>query len=494
MHISRTPGKLLLSKRLDPEYYAPQHLADEESLSDLGTISLGSTGKLFVGPFGSKLPTSVFVKEGVPLFRVGNVGEMDVVLKNLAMISPNLHHEIAGSEVVPGDVLIVKASVGEKVCVVPKSIQHANITQHIIGLRPNGTVDQFFIAAVLFSVYGRRQVERRALGAVIQYLGVGDARTVLIPGISPDAQAYIGNKVRQAEALRAAARASEQSFNDEVAVDVSSGVGGGIFNRVHANRIGSDLNPGRYNSDRLRVVDQLIAGGGRRLGSFASISTKTAEPESPSQTYLGLDGISSVNVDLTVSSIQEAEPTGISRQLEAGIAVSKLRPYLNKVALIPSGLDGMLASTELLCIRPKGIHAGFVYGVLKLGTTVRQLNPVATGATHPRVTAADVLDVVVPLHKDHERLGRTLEAAQRAYFAARALTQAARLLVEALIERKITEAELIAAHQRPEADRALLMRLTPDGVDVPGADPLFADLDWLQALLAEAGGGQSDAL
>jgi type I restriction enzyme S subunit len=63
-------------------------------------------------------------------------------------------------------------------------------------------------------------------------------------------------------------------------------------------------------------------------------------------------------------------------------------------------------------------------------------------------------------------------------------------LIEALIEGKVTEAELVNAQEALErgdktADRALLSRLTRKGVDVSGEPPLFPDLDALYALLAQ---------
>jgi len=110
MHISHTSPAWLLTKRLNPDYYAPRHIEDDNTLMTIGAVQLKSVGKLFVGPFGSELPTSVFAEEGVPLFRVGNVGEMEVDENNLARISSALHDKLGASEVVPGDILIVKAS------------------------------------------------------------------------------------------------------------------------------------------------------------------------------------------------------------------------------------------------------------------------------------------------------------------------------------------------------------------------------------------------
>ena len=70
------------------------------------------------------------------------------------------------------------------------------------------------------------------------------------------------------------------------------------------------------------------------------------------------------------------------------------------------------------------------------------------------------------------------------------LTNAAKFLVEALIEGQLTEAELIAAEQALQAgndqpDRQILNRLKTDGVDGQG-QALFSDLDQLYSLLEQA--------
>ena len=120
--------------------------------------------------------------------------------------------------------------------------------------------------------------------------------------------------------------------------------------------------------------------------------------------------------------------------LHEGPALSRLRPYLNKVTFIPATLAGGVGSTELLLVSPRaGINGWFLYGVLKLDSSVRQLNPVATGSTHPRVDREDVLELIVPWHDNHVALGAKLSVAQRCYFASSALTAAATQLVEQLV-------------------------------------------------------------
>jgi type I restriction enzyme, S subunit len=194
---NRVKARLLDPDRVDPDYYHPQHLDDEEILRKFGAEKLGRVGKFFTGPFGSKLPSSLYLSQGVPLFRVGNVGAMKFEPSGMAYLAPSVHSSLSASEVVSGDLLIVKASVGEKICKVPESISKANITQHIIAIRPNNNFDIDYIATFLFCAYGKRQLIRRSLGSIIQYLGVDDARTVLFPKIDGTLQNYIGDMVRQ---------------------------------------------------------------------------------------------------------------------------------------------------------------------------------------------------------------------------------------------------------------------------------------------------------
>ncbi len=71
------------------------------------------------------------------------------------------------------------------------------------------------------------------------------------------------------------------------------------------------------------------------------------------------------------------------------------------------------------------------------------------------------------------------------------LTEAAKLLVEALIEGDLQESELKAAQEALQQgdnklDQEILSRLTRKGYNVSGEPPLFPDLDALYKALQEA--------
>jgi type I restriction enzyme, S subunit len=206
VRFNRVDSNNIDPRRLDPDYYHPQYIEDEVLLKSIDAEQLGSIGRFFAGPFGSKLPSILYKKKGIPLFRIGNIGEMQLEEADMAYLDPEVHLELKASEVLSGDLLIVKASVSEKICKIPESIPKANITQHIIAIRPNGKFDIDYIAAFLFSSYGKRQLIRRSLGSIIQYLGVEDARTVLFPKADNQTQTQIGNLVRSGIQSRESAK------------------------------------------------------------------------------------------------------------------------------------------------------------------------------------------------------------------------------------------------------------------------------------------------
>ncbi|PKH64201.1 hypothetical protein CXF61_12635 [Psychrobacter sp. 4Dc] len=496
MFYRKISANSLNTKRLDSDFYRPEYLVIDEVLSHLNCVKLGSIGHFFTGPFGSKLPSSLYVEEGIPLFRVANVGQFEVITESFVYLAPKSHEELKASEVLPGDLLIVKASVGEKICKIPESLPKANITQHIIAIRPKNHMDIDYISTFLFSYYGVGQLQRYSLGSIIQYLGVTDTKNVSLYYPHLVAQKYIGDKVRQAEELRAWAMALELKFQKQLKTFYPEAFKDKSTGKKHSMAPIEDmsytLNPGAFDEERLRIRLYLKKCGSIKLKEVASIEGTTSSDYSQDTTYIGLDSISSGTCALSPSNIRKSGVTGTSRILNEGVVVAKLRPYLNKISYIPKSLSGSVGSTELLCVRPLNeLNGWYIYGVLKSDIGLRQLKPLASGSTHPRIDQYDLYDLIFPIHQDSEIMGKWLENAQAAYFMASYLVISAKSLVEALIEGQLTEEQLIKAQQTLEdgdntLDKAILHKLSSEGYAIEGATPLFSDVDELYRLLASA--------
>jgi type I restriction enzyme S subunit len=500
MHNSRVQPKLVDTKRLDPDYYHPQHLADEELLRKFGADVVGRAGKLFAGPFGSKLPSSLYLDEGVPLFRVGNVGSMEIDLHEMAYLDEAIHSELSASEVRSGDLLIVKASVGEKICKVPASMSRANITQHIIALRPNNSVDTDYLAAFLFGTYGRRQLIRRSLGSIIQYLGVTDTRTVLYPKIENDAQAYIGEKVRQAERLREHARVLERESLDFFNLPDWTGERVGA-RRSYRNKP-SDLRTGRldaphYDPAHLHLAEVLKSRGAVPLSRIATPVKDQWDRRSEEFFYLEIGGIDLGSGSVTATRMRTKDAPSRAQKFVKpwDVLVSTVRPNRKNVTLVPELIPALpiVASTGFAVLRfPTKEAAVFYQSWLRSDAATQQLMQWNAGGAYPAIDDSVPISTLVPVFGDHvvtQRGHQWLLKITGSKLAVE-LTVAAKLLVEALIEGRVEEAELIEAQEELErgyiaADRALLSRLTRKGVDMMGESPLIPDLDDLYQTLEQ---------
>jgi len=231
---------------------------------------------------------------------------------------------------------------------------------------------------------------------------------------------------------------------------------------------------------------------GALQSSFAMIKTPVSTDYRSTDFYVGLDSIGSSHGTIAPSTIEIENVTGSVRVLSEGPVISKLRPYLNKVAYIPPHLACGFGSTELLCVHAQEPSLNwYLCGVLQLTSTVRQLNPVSTGSTHPRVTREDILDCYVPWIENAANVGLLLADAQKAYFLSDKLISASMMLVEALVDRNISENELAVAQTQLEqgddsGDRAILSRLYEGGIDATETRPLFPDLDAYYEILKMA--------
>jgi len=503
MLVTRVNAHYLRPKRVDPDYYRPEFLDDERRLLARKHRQLGQLGRFFVGPFGSLLPSNIYLSSGVPLFRVGNVGSMEVLMDDMAHLDPAVHDELRASEVLPGDLLIVKASVGEKICKVPHWIPRANITQHIIAVRPNDSADIDYVAAFLFGTYGRRQLDRRSLGSIIQYLGVIDARDILCPDVAREAQAYIGDKVRQAEHLRERARRLEGEAGNLChipQIDAALLVSPEKTSRVGLADMRHRLDSKYYGARAIAVEKACWACGARSLlslGPNVSNGFEHREFCANGRRYITVSEVSSGRL------VADDAPC-ISRDVEVP---SKACLSSRCVLVVRTGSIGLAVKVHEedvdACISSHLIRLEFCDEALAaavgafLSTSVGDvlLRKISYGGVQPQVGQEEVMALPVPesicgLGDVFLGLHNAREGCLR---GSRRLTVSAKSLVEALIDGKVSESDLVEAQKALEAgnrdpDRALLSRLTPKGIDVTGEQPLFPDLDKLYELLDETEG------
>ncbi|MGV0107589.1 hypothetical protein NSTCB13_06478 [Nostoc sp. DSM 114160] len=113
-----------------------------------------------------------------------------------------------------------------------------------------------------------------------------------------------------------------------------------------------------------------------------------------------------------------------------------------------------------------------------------------TGVIQAQLRLEDSVEVLIPTWTKQVQnyIGEKVRLALEMQEQVEYLTIAAKLLVEALIEGKITEDELKTAQQAlekgdREPDKTILSRLTRKGIDIKDEPPLFPDLDALYEII-----------
>jgi type I restriction enzyme, S subunit len=464
------PGDLLLM-RLDCEFYSPEfvahgrHVISKSKEGSLRLRSLGDLGKLVTGPFGSRLPSSLFRPVGVPLFRVQNVYPYFPDESNLVFLDPSTSLELATSEMRSGTVLISKAGRVGDACVVPRKFPVVNITEHVIGVRPGEAVDPYFLVAVLNQTFANTQLRRFGLGTILQYLGVAESRSVQIPVPSEPIQRAVGSRLRKAERLRELSAfywrsaielfeyESRISLNAENFIDVDAGtISTSDFRCVNVEPPVSWTNPSdsiaaQYFHPR-RVHAQQIASRRVQWDALGRVATsrRKREPNVVPAHCVGLDQIDSALGVLSAdgTGADQEQPSGIIYR-KGDILFSRLRPYLNKVAIWPEHLGLGTGSGELLVYEAgENIEPHYLFFILKSPLGLYQVIDVTAGSTLPRVDSDVVEEIRVPrLSSDVEvRIAEFVRAAHHAWYQAQELIPITNASVEAIIDGTLNESKL----------------------------------------------------
>jgi type I restriction enzyme S subunit len=124
----------------------------------------------------------VYQKEGIPFIRSQNVNNEKLILKNISFIPMEIHKSMKGTTVLPNDILlnITGASIGRS-CVVPNSIEEANVNQHVCIIRLKDSINIEFVQNFLSSFIGQKNILMSQVGGNREGLNHSNVRSLFIP-------------------------------------------------------------------------------------------------------------------------------------------------------------------------------------------------------------------------------------------------------------------------------------------------------------------------
>jgi type I restriction enzyme, S subunit len=506
MFINRT-AREDLETRLDSSFYCPdavrivKQISSRFPLGRLGAV-IDKTRRITNGVRGPDWAVSEY-----KLIRLQDCRDWIVEADNAASISHEQFFQNIRCSLSRGDIVVaIGGYVGNAAVFLDDS--DAVIGQHsaLLPIDPEGIIDGRFLLAYLNCLHGEIVFQRYVSGTVQAGVNLEDIRDLPAPLPDTRAQLYIGNKVRQAERLRAWAKATEKSVSS-FHVGLTPKQDGLDFSkrrrRVAMARLTDRMDAHFYPA----VVDEYLRSPSvsfrplRELCHLVINGQTLEETTSASDCHqISVANLSRTFVKGTYMAVNApADPRRLLQTHDLLLCnAAHNKDYIGREITYWHGEAKILPSTEVMIVRTdrEQLPASYLraYLLTKLGYV--QLQSTIRGITaHSYPQDVKKLDIPVPVVADELRdqwfaCDDLMAQAGQAVEAASQLTTAAKLLVEALIEGQLTESDLIAAQQALEAgddgpDRAILARLTADGLDGSGA-PLFPDLDRLATLLARA--------
>lgn len=478
----RAPAQLS-ERRIDPWHYQPNFEKQIGKIEkNLGALSLDEIIEAKRGVAGGATPLGAnYLENGrVKFYRTSEVEEMFLQTEDAVFISDEDDEKLKRSRLVDGDVLltITGAKFGKSAVVSSKHLP-GNISQHSVRFKPDSKkIDAHFLVAFLNGKTGQITIWREAYGATRPAIDFPSVRSLVVPKVSPIAQKYIGDKVRQAEQLRAWAKRLEVKADNQI----------------------SDLFQFDY-------IDSLTSKP-RRMSPLV-LSTMSLGPEFARATDCQRTFVNSSKLSNFIEQCKCGDPIKSEDRIEgpyfyygaSGPIDTHIEFNFNGEYLIVAQ-DGSIGCANVA----KGkFWANNHVWILKVKeefdveSICRFLDKhfpcwkgVTTGSVVPKVTSENLLNILIPIEvAKNKKIGSRLRLSVAANQIAKKLTSSAKTLVEALIEGQLTEQQLIQAQQALEdgdnsLDQAILSKLSSEGYGIDGATPLFNDVDELYRLLESA--------
>ncbi|WP_029627777.1 restriction endonuclease subunit S [Vibrio paracholerae] len=501
-----------IDDRLDAEYYNPAALSTLKKMENKGTVttfgSLVNEGYRVVY-HGTDSINGLKDSELLPFLSPTQIDPNGAISFDDADKLPLYYKERYQKGLAKvGEILVeVKGNVS-KVGIVPldfpKNLMISG-SLYKATLDPK-RADSHYVLAFLKSRHGQILKNRLTSNTIINYIAKDALYSIPVIEFGEKVQKYIGDKVRQAEQLRAWAKRLEdavyryhsQFIPDQEHLDFSKKTRMVSVKRM-TERLDAHFYPG--------VVEQYLIA---HPGKFESVSALTSaiyngqtQPESSEEFC----------EQITVAHLSASFVKGQPRKVKAPAKNNKLvkphdilmcnaahnKSYIGRDLTYVHTDKELLPSTEVMTIRidRDQVPASYVrayllsrLGYVKIQSTIRGI----TAHSYPDDVA--LLDIYIPevepsKKEEWFKQDDLLVQAGFAVELAQLLTSSAKILVEALIEGQLTEQQLVQAQQTLDdgdnsLDQAILGKLSIEGYAIEGSIPLFSDLDELYRLLESA--------
>lgn len=180
-----------------------------------------------------------------------------------------------------------------------------------------------------------------------------------------------------------------------------------------------------------------------------TVPTSQRDPgKQPDTTFQYVDVSSVDNTLFKILSVTELKgseaPSRARKDIRCNdVLFATVRPTLKRVALVPPGLDGEVASTGYCILRPNAdrIEAGFLYNCVLSDEFIDGMRKLERGASYPAVRDSDVFGAQIPLPPlaEQRKIAEVLAVVRRAIEQHDRLIQLTTELKKTLLEHLFTQ-------------------------------------------------------
>ncbi len=173
---------------------------------------------------------------------------------------------------------------------------------------------------------------------------------------------------------------------------------------VHIGSARSRLDPFHHLPEFVEIERAICQCSHARLGELVTFSTDTWNPANhpePSFRYIEISGVDRKRGKAIASAVATNEaPSRARMAVQPGdLIVSLTRPHHGSIALLGPEHQNCVASTGFAVIRnvTGKSSAGFLWAVLRLSSSLRQMLRRASGGNYPAITQDELANILVPL-------------------------------------------------------------------------------------------------
>lgn len=452
------PPSLILS-RLDGNFNHPTAIETRRKVSS--TFNSRKFGQactnIVCGPFGSTLLSDEHSATGeVVLVQPTDISDDLFALEPGWRLEEAKRREKNLDLYTPGTLLFARVGQYPHCGVLPDRIGAATISSSMIAAEIASPADPYFFNAFFRCKHGSALLFAAQKITAQPTIGTEELADTIVPYPDPTVQRAIGNKLRKAERLREMSeeawgaaqllfeRASNISLSSSGFEKLSAVESSPDYTCVSTKPAASwvyrcDVLAAQYFHPR-RVHARNVATSSKRSDALANM-TSIVRSRQRGESWVLCIGLDQIDSRLGVisqegSDSDQDQPSEI--EFRPGyILFSRLRPYLNKVAIWPSDWPTGTGSGELVVLKPKGdVDSHFLFFMLKSPLGLYQIFDVTAGSTLPRVESDVITDIRIPrMSEDKERsIGNSVRASHKYWYESLSLISAAKSDVLALID------------------------------------------------------------